>query len=73
MNGGSVYGKEEWEGKAGFVLGLLNLRTFLDEQVGNHVGRWTSTAGGLTWGVSSIWVVFQRVEGSVWIEWGGAG
>lgn len=54
-------------------MGLLNLRTFLDEQVGNHVGRWTSTAGGLTWGVSSIWVVFQRVEGSVWIEWGGAG
>lgn len=27
-------------------------------------------AGGLTWGVSSIWVVFQRVEGSVWTEWG---
>lgn len=42
VNSGSAYGKEELEGKAGFMLGMLNLRTFSDEQVGNHVGRWIS-------------------------------
>lgn len=56
-------------GKSWVCVGHVEFEDlFLDERVRNHVSRWTPTAqretrtGGLTWGVSSVWVVFKAMS-----------